>query len=131
MLISLPQLANFGSEGAIEEVRSQLREAMRSRRGELLSRNEERDPMRVIGPVLVASSVALAAWVLKQLVDFTCAPWLDVCRRGSQMFAFLYSAILIGLMGLGYYHRAAVGRYTRFLAPVGKQVAALASASLW
>ena len=86
--------------------------------------------MKVVGPVLVASGVAFAAWLIKQLIDLTCAPWLDVCRRGSQMFAFIYSAILIVLFGLGYYHRAALSRYTSFLAPIGKQLAAVASASL-
>lgn len=79
---------------------------------------------------MVALGVALAAWVLRLLVELTCAPWLDVCRRGSQMLGFLYSIILVGLAGLGYFHRAATSRYLGFLAPVGKQVAAAAVASL-
>jgi hypothetical protein len=124
------QLANFGAEAAIGEVRAELAAVLKARRADLLARNAERDPMKVLGPVLLASGVAVAAWVMRQLIELTCAPWLDVCRRGSQMFAFVYSAILVALVGLAYLHRAAVGRYTAVLAPVGKQVAALASSAL-
>ena len=123
-------LANFGADGAIADTRAALEAHMAARRRELLARNAERDPTRVIGPLLLALGVALAAWVAKQLVDLTCAPWLDVCRRGSQMFAFVYSAILIALGALAYYHRKALSVYRGALAPLGDTLTTSLAAAL-
>lgn len=126
----LLQLANFGSEGVIAGVRTELADTLRARGKQYRDRNAERDPLKVIGPVIIALLCAFGAWVAKQLIDLTCAPWLNVCRTGSQFFGFIYSVILVTLFGLGYWHRSTVKRYTNFLAPIAKQVTGLVSASL-
>ena len=123
-------LANFGAEAAIADARSQLEAHISARRRELLTRNTERDPTRVIGPLLLAAGVALGAWVAKLLIDLTCAPWLDVCRRGSQMFAFIYSAILVALGALAYWHRNALGAQRGALAPIGDRLTELLASGL-
>lgn len=74
--------------------------------------------MRVLGPLVVALAVAVAAWLMRQIIELTCAPWLDVCRRGSQMFAFVYSAIVLALFAVGYAQRRVLARHTAFLTPL-------------
>jgi len=115
------QLANFGSDAGIARHRAELGDALDARRAECAERNRERDPMRVLGPLAIALAVAVAAWLMRQVIEFTCAPWLDVCRRGSQMFAFVYSAILLALCAAGYAQRTALARHTAFLTPLAAQ----------
>lgn len=85
--------------------------------------------MAVLGPVLTALGAALAAWVLRQLIELTCAPWLDVCMRSSQLLAFVYSAILIVLGIIAYLNRAALGAQFGVFVPVLQQLYRTAVAS--
>lgn len=116
------QLANFGSDIGIARFRTDLETAIASRTRDSLDRNRERDPMRVLGPVAAALAVALAAWLLRQVLDFTCGPWLTVCQRGSQMFAFIYSAIILVLAATAYAQRRMLAKQTAFLAPIAAQL---------
>ena len=109
--------------------------------------NRDKNPLSVLGPILTALGVALAAWLIRSLLEMTCAPWLDVCMRSSQLLgkftagalwmqewsfvqtgmlpsspAFVYSAILVVLGLIAYWHRGALGAQFGVLAPLAKQL---------
>ena len=120
------QLATFGSTSSIDRVRNDVAADLAARSALYLERNTERDPMKVVGPVVIAMCIAVGAWLFRQILDFTCSPWLDVCRRGSQMFAFVYSAILVVMLALGYMHRDAVSQYLGVFGGIASQLYGLA-----
>lgn len=78
--------------------------------------------------------MAVGAYVLRMISDYTCAPWADVCRRGSQLFGFVYTVIFLGLLVVMYmtgrrsWERIAfVGKALLQLAGGGEAGAAVAS----
>lgn len=97
------QAANFGTSTGIARYRSQLEESLAAQRVRYIARNAERNPLRNAELYVFALAVAVGAYVLRLLIDWTCAPWADVCRRGSQLFGFIYTIIFLGAIVTMYF----------------------------
>ncbi len=122
MNILVLQKANFGPQNLISAARIEFERSLKDELPEILQRNVDRNPWRVIGPFMTAAGIAVLFWALRHLVEMTCAPWLDVCRKGSQLFAFIYSAIVLGMILIAYVHWGSLkGQFTAFV-PVIQQL---------
>lgn len=91
-------MAAFGRRDLIRAARSALEADLSARHAEYLVRNKERNPTSSLGLYILSVLIILAAWFLKQVADWTCGPWSDVCRRGAQFFGFIYSTLFIATL---------------------------------
>jgi hypothetical protein len=109
------QRARFGPPSLIQGAKAEFEEDLCKELEAYVKLNKAMNPWRVVGPFLTAGGVALVAWAVRQLIELTCAPWLDVCRQGSQLFAFVYSAIILGMLIIAYLHWSSLkGQFSAF-----------------
>jgi hypothetical protein len=94
------QLAHFGAEAQIASFRAKLEARLAEEHAEFIKRNRDRNPFKNFELYAVPLIVAVLAYVLRLVSDYTCAPWSDVCRRGSQALGFIYSMITLVLIGM-------------------------------
>jgi hypothetical protein len=105
------QIADFGPQRSIDAFKLELQRSLSARQSSFLTRNKERNPLKNVEVIVFALAVIFAGWIMKFLLDFTCAPFSDICRRGSQMFAFVSSLTLLALLGVIFFvGKTAMGR---------------------
>lgn len=90
--------ANFGSHSIIEKHRMRLEEVISERCADFMTRNKERNPLNHLEMFLLPLAIAVVAWFLRIVSDWTCAPYSSVCARGSQFFTFVYTAIFFAVV---------------------------------
>jgi len=94
------RIANFGSERLIAASRDELVAELRTAHEGYVVRNRDGNPLRNVELVVFALAIVLASWMLKFILDFSCAPFSNFCARGSQMFAFIASVTLLVTVGV-------------------------------
>ena len=91
-------MANFGARAPIARAREALAVTLRERSAAAAARNRERNPLKHVELYAVAAAIAVAAYIARIALDYSCAPWLSACARASQLAAFVYSVIILGAL---------------------------------
>jgi atlastin len=100
-------VANFGALPAIAKARlaleSQLTESFRNYE----AMNEGRNPLRGVEVYIVPALLAVASYVLRTVLDVTCAPHATVCQVGRDIFHHSYMVVLLfmAIVAVTKYHQ--------------------------
>ncbi len=110
-------MANFGPARDIAEAKDKLLDGIGSFFERADALNSERNPWKNFELYFFAMLMAGGAYMLRVIADFTCSPWSEVCRRGSNFFGFVYMSIfaLMVVMAVATGH----GAWTRARAVLG------------
>jgi atlastin len=76
-------IATFGSSRSIELARSELQHKVNDSLETYESLNKSRNPLLGLETYLIPAAVGIVAYLLRILTDFTCSPYSQVCRVGS------------------------------------------------
>ena len=75
--------ADFGPSRFRNEKKNQLLESLENRRKEYFEENLNRNPHRIIQPILFAITTIFCLYILRIFIDFTCGPYWGICSRLS------------------------------------------------
>lgn len=92
-LDNFSHMANFGPARDIAGAKDKLADGMNAFFNRAEALNSERNPWKNFELYFFAMLLAGGAYMLRVLADFTCSPWSEVCRRGSNFFGFVYMSI--------------------------------------
>jgi hypothetical protein len=123
-LVEFDKLANFPPESARRRKRAELVRVLEEREEDYVAANADREPWRAAQPVLFGIALFIALYIFRIFVDIACAPWLDVCRRASQVAGFLNSVLMGCAMYLAYQSGSVTLDKLRALFSVASAVAA-------
>jgi hypothetical protein len=96
--------ANFGPRVLARARRGALRAELEALAAGYVSRNAERDLKRVAQPFLVGAALMLALYLLRSVLDLTCTPFLEVCKRASTFLLLANTVLMLALLYGAYAH---------------------------
>ena len=88
--------ANIGPKESIAEFRKRLDEDLKDLLTEYQTVNRLRDPFGFVAPYVVPILIALAAYVIRVVVDTLC--WTTTCMKGTQFLAQVYSIVFFFML---------------------------------
>ena len=102
-------MATLGPKSDIEVFRKELRETLVTRFKEYEEANRLRDPFAFVGPYIVPLLVALAAYMIRWVMDIFCTSWSVYCATGADFLTNVYMIVFSFLL----FHLAATGHGVR------------------
>lgn len=101
-LATFDALANFGPAKDRRRARSELKEEMAALAERYVAENADREPWKTAQPIVFAIGFMVLLYVLRLVLDFTCSPWVEVCKRASNFASFVNTGIVLFLVYVAY-----------------------------
>eukprot|EP01029_Cantina_marsupialis_P027879 TRINITY_DN774121_c0_g1_i1.p1 TRINITY_DN774121_c0_g1~~TRINITY_DN774121_c0_g1_i1.p1 ORF type:complete len:541 (-),score=160.91 TRINITY_DN774121_c0_g1_i1:588-2156(-) len=98
------EIATFGSEEKIESSRQLLKDRIKTMYDEYMMANKDRDPFKAVRMYILPLLIAFVAWFVDRLSDYTCDPYVEVCRKASDLLWFVYMSIFTFLFIMAFSH---------------------------
>jgi len=95
-------MATFGDKQSIQESRYVLKEQLASNASVYESLNDGRNPLAGMEIYLLPIGVAVAAFVLRSFLDWTCSPYATVCQASSELLSHVYAVVLWFMVIVGF-----------------------------
>jgi len=91
-------IANFGSQGNIEEARQTLLIQVQDKLAVYNTLNDGRNPFAGLETYIIPLVIAMGAYILRVFADTTCSSWSSVCRKSSDFLTHLYAVVICFMM---------------------------------
>lgn len=92
-LAQFSKMANFGSERKISESKRSLLFQIEKDYELYEQLNQSRNPLFGFETYFVPMGIAFAAYFLRVVADWTCAPWSHICKRSSIILSEVYAVV--------------------------------------
>mmetsp|Transcript_891 Transcript_891/g.1180 ORF Transcript_891/g.1180 Transcript_891/m.1180 type:complete len:584 (-) Transcript_891:1038-2789(-) len=86
-------IATFGSRKSVEVSEQKVLLQMNDQWQLYESLNEGRNPLLGLETYLIPMAMAFFAYILRIMTDFTCSPYSDVCKAGSEVLSHTYAVV--------------------------------------
>jgi atlastin len=111
--------ADFGPSKDIAKFRGALVADLTELGRDAIASNKARNPWVAIEPYLFALQLFLGIVLLRQALEWTCAPWAEVCKHASASLSIASSLLLIGFVFVVYQSGAVTWGKLSALADMG------------
>mmetsp|Transcript_21838 Transcript_21838/g.45584 ORF Transcript_21838/g.45584 Transcript_21838/m.45584 type:complete len:596 (-) Transcript_21838:94-1881(-) len=86
-------IATFGTAPSIAASKKKVETQIESQWEVYESLNNSRNPFLGMDIVVIPVAIGLLSYILRHLTDFTCSPYSDVCKAGSELLAHTYAVV--------------------------------------